>query len=235
MTVTARDIIIASLEEIGAHSPGETIANEHIDRGFKEMNKMLSGWCNEDLMKYAYVEQSFDLVPDQNTYIVGAAPADLVGERPTDIKSAWTINPTSGGERTTVSIIEAHKWFQLNKLEKGEPEYVFYDTQSPRGELKIYPKPNVAWKFGFLMLQNFTQFTNLNDVVELPPGYEEAISSNLSIKLAPFFSKTPSPVTITLAATYKGNIKSKNIRYTPVTFDPMIPQYRGRANILTGE
>lgn len=230
---TARDVIYAALEELGASAPGESVPMAHAERCRVTLNDMLDGWSNEDLMVYCYTTQTFSTVNGTAAYTIGPSGASITATRPLKVEQAW-IN-LSDGTKLDLCLIEQRDYSLLNSTESGQPTHLFYDPQAPLGIVRLWLKPNAAYSVSLLSYQQFTSFDNLTDEVQLPAGYVAALKKNLAVEIAAFFGKNPLPVTVELASQYKGKLKSKNMRVEPVRFDRVLPGCGGYGSIYTGD
>lgn len=103
------------------------------------------------------------------------------------------------------------------------PDTIFYDPQYPLGIINVFPTPNVSNTLYFDAYLQLTDFSSLTVSMILPPGYEAAIYSNLSMWMAPFFKDAqPSPVVSALADRTLASIKRTNMRENLSNYDAEI-------------
>jgi hypothetical protein len=220
---TTTSIIRHALESIGEYAPGEPISDADAERCLELLNDLLDTWANENLTCFAQLTTTFPLVANQSQYTIGPVGADIIGTRPLRIIQALTTD--TNGNNYPVEIVQQYEWNQITNRQIGSqiPNYLFYDSQNPLGIINLWPKPMPPVRtmsiFSYLEL---VAFPDLVTQIVLPRGYVPALKENLAVVVAPFFEKTPQPVTIELAARYLGNIKRTNLQNPPIAYDPEI-------------
>lgn len=63
------------------------------------------------------------------------------------------------------------------------------------------------------------QFSALADVLALPPGYKEALMTNLALLLCPPYSRQPHPILVKRASDSLASIKRGNKRLVNTVFE----------------
>lgn len=229
MTV-ALDTITDALEWIGVYAPGETISDPDAERCLSKLIDMLDQWSNENLACYAYSQQSGPLVVGQQSYTIGTSGgANFAITRPLKLMtgpgSAYSID--SSGNKYQMDVVTIEQWQLIANSSSintsNFPDTLFYDPQFPLGILNFNPYPNQTYTAHWTSLLPFTDPTVLNSSITLPPGYKDAIQTNLAIKIWPYFLKgTPDAWRIQEAKEALGKIKRTNMRPTIATYDPAL-------------
>lgn len=226
---TAIQIIQSAAEEIGAFAPGESVRDADAERCLRELNGLMEIWSTQPQACFALLAQTFTLVSNKSRYSIGPG-ADVDSVRPMKVVQ-WFFTDTLGNIYDNQGIVEQFEWNNINRnpiVTGNVPNILFYDPQDPIGYLNFWPTPITP--LGTITLNSYLQLTafpNLTTPIALPPGYEAALGKNLAVSIAPFFGKTPSPVTVELASRYLGDIKRVNMRVIPASFDSAITA-RGR-------
>jgi hypothetical protein len=91
------------------------------------------------------------------------------------------------------------------------PRYIFYDADYPWGFVYPWPVPQAGvYEIHLTLKETLNQFTSLNQSIALPPEYEEALWTNLSIRLAPIYQFTVRPEVLGLAKAALATIRGAN-------------------------
>lgn len=172
-------------------------------------NAMLDSWRNEDLMCYALREESLTLANADASYTIGSS-GDLNTTRPMDIEAAWIVDDDISHP---VRIITDDEYAAIaDKTTSGDwPTVANYKASYPLGTLTVWPVPNGTRTMKLLTKVPFSALA-LADTLAVPPGWEDAIASNLALRIAPEFGVAPSQDVRDMARETKGNIKRQNIK-----------------------
>lgn len=234
MPVTANDLILDSLQMIAAYGVGVTPSSADMQLGLNALNDMMDSWSNESLSTFATLEQSFALVPGQQSYTIGPG-GQINMVRPIRIiegpGSAYVQD--TNGNNYPVEVVPRDKWNLYSNrsalITSDFPTILFYDNQFPLGIINVAPFPTINYTMFFDSYLQLAEFPSLFTAVSLPPGYNLAIKTNLAVALSPYFSDAQlNPVIVARALDSKGNIKRSNIRILDALFDNEIVS---RANV----
>lgn len=242
MTTTAQSMIQDALEMLGVYAPGETISSSDATRGLGVLNKMMDSWSNESLTCVSILEQAIPLQVNKGQYTIGTmygigsfaigtsgigAVPDVNLTRPLKLidgpGAAYILD--TNGNRYGVDVVPRDKWNLIGNPQANTniPNTVFYDPQFPLGVINVFPIPNVSYTLYVDSLLPLTTFPSLSATLNMPPGYEDAITSNLAVRLRPYFAGAPiDPIIVDLARVSKANVKRTNMRVSEAVFDPEI-------------
>ncbi len=236
------DIIQASMEEIGAIDPGQTMTAADLNRAFTSFNQMLDSWSNENLACFALLTQTTPLIINKPFYTIGTSGgADIAQTRPLKINQAWLTDLGSADNRFYVEIVDQYDWNLISNLliTSQIPTTLFYDPQFPLGIINVYPIPDGGagpYTLNWTSYLQLTDFANPYVNVVFPPGYVDAFQHNLAVRLYPFFKIPPSPLVLELASETKGIVKRTNIRLEISYFDRAITaRFSGSYNIFNDD
>lgn len=206
---TAATIIARSLRLLGQIPSGGTPSTEEYADGLTAVNAMLDSWRNDRLMCYARRDESLTMVVAQSSYSIGPS-GDLSTTRPVRIDDAYVVYGTLSD--ANIRILSDEEWDAIpdKTATSTWPNRINYRATMPTGTLYAYPVPNAASVLHLLTWTPLTVFTAITDTVSLPPGWEEALASNLAINLAPEYETEPRPSVIKLATDSKAGIKRIN-------------------------
>lgn len=236
-------LIRAALRKAGVTlAPGRGPSPEQLAEAIGEENRMIGGWnCNP----LAIFTNSIDLVntiANQQSYTIGKDPSgqtvaefDLV--RPQEIIWANMLLPTASDPITKVrrklKIWTDTDWLSIQfQAVYTYPEGLYYDQDCDpiTGFAKVYfrPIPDDIYQIELLTPQQIPNFQRIDDIVLLPPGYEDAIVNNLAVRLAtmPWTVQVPMNPQVRIdAITSLARIEQQNIR---------VPRLRGDRNLTSG-
>lgn len=214
--VTALDLIKSSLRllnvldaEIG-ESPSASMSQDALST----LNQMIDAWNAEHLMIYTELENTFTLVPSQQTYTMGAG-GDFNIARPSSLDMAFIIqlgNPSQPLE-TEIPIYTDRQWANIpvKNIFSTLPLGVYDDKAFPLRNLSFFPIPSVTVQCKFWTWASLSMAQSLTTVMYFPPGYQEAFRFNLAPRLAPEY-KVATPIEVAAyAVESKARVKSANM------------------------
>ena len=192
-SITAGELIQASLETIGIYGPGETMTDADAARGLAELNEMLDQWAAEYLYVYQLTTQTATLTTAQASYTIGnTGTPDVSGVRPLRVQygqgaAAVTISTTT----TPVAVVSAVEWNSIYNVSPGvgTPNALYYDPQYPLGVLNVAPTPNAGASLSFSSLVILSSFAGLTTSANLSQGVLDAVQASLAVRLKPFYSE----------------------------------------------
>jgi hypothetical protein len=231
---TARDLIQDAFENIGILAEGEAMSADAAQKGLRTLNQMISSWNTQNQTVLGIQIEELSLVIGQTSYTMGSG-GDLDTTIPIYTDCAFI--KLSDNIEYPIEVIDNKKYGDLIlKTEQSSiPRQIYIDKGYPLKTIKIYPKPSQT---STLILHNYkqiTSFSGLASLANLPQGYEEAITYNLSIRLAPKYGKSISPEVSTIASQSLSNIKRVNSSMREAQLDPALASSRYGFNWRTGE
>jgi hypothetical protein len=154
-----------------------------------------------------------------STTVSYTIPGNFAIPRPLRVRNSFTRVTTSAaaGLDYFIDVISYDRYNEIGlKTVPGPWPYVMaYQQTFPYGTLWIYPNPTIAGAAFLFTDLILSEFTNLNQLVNLPQGYNRALKKLLGLELCPMFGKTPSPQLLLQAKEAKALIKAQN--NSPVT------------------
>jgi hypothetical protein len=212
---TALQIVEDAARDIGGIAAGETlepvIASEHLRR----LNRMLDMWSTDDALIYSINPITVPFVPNKQKYTLGIG-GDINIPRPVEIEmvSVRQGDPNMLTE-IPIEIVNDEQWRDtaVKQTTSTFPLVVWITGDFPLNNLWFWPIPqqvNTMVLYAWTLLQ---QFTSPTDAVSLPKGYEEALVSNLAVRLCPQYGVQPDPALVAAAKTSLSLIKRTN--FTP--------------------
>jgi hypothetical protein len=189
---TAATIIRRSLRLLGALAASETPSAAEQADALEALNAMLDSWRASSLAAYALRDETLSLT-GAASYTIGPA-GNLNTVRPVRIEAAFQ---RVGDIDYPLRLASAVAWSGIAaKGTTGDvADWLYYEPSYPLGRLYLYPKPSA----GVLHLLTWVPLTAFaaSDDVALPPGYQDALTYSLAVRLSPEYGR---PVTAELAA-----------------------------------
>jgi len=229
---TAAQIIDRSMRLLGALEPGETSTDDEYANGLIAVNGMLGSWNNERLMCYALREESLSYTAAVSATI--GPTGTLVTTRPVEVVQAWVVD---GSNSYPVLMISDEEYGAI--VDKAStstwPTKANYKASMPDGTIYFYPVPSAAGTMSLLTRTPLVAFAAITDTVSLPPGWEDALTYNLAVRLAPEIQVPLPQEVLGLARAIKADLKRMNSK--PMKAYTELANLVGRhsANILTDE
>lgn len=207
---TVQTIIDRAYRLLGQLNLGSSADVDLSANGLIGLNAMLGSWRNEKLMCYAIQDESIPLVATNTTRTIGPS-GNLVSTRPVSILDA---SITYNNISIPVRVIEAEEWNAIpDKASTSDfPDTIYYRPEMPDGKIFLYPVPSASSTLHVLTQTPVLEFAAVSTAVSLPPGWEDALASNLAVHMAPECSVEPSPTVMGMAKNAKASIKRQNVR-----------------------
>jgi hypothetical protein len=214
IALTAKDLILDALIEIGAVSPEEELDTSDAAPGLRKLQRLIDQWNARRINVYNVGFQTYQLVANKAPHSIGPSNADfIVAQRPIKIVAAnivlTGVNPTV---RAPVAIRD-DAWWAANRVRDvatSIPTDLYYSPDVPNGTLNFWPVPNVAQQVELETWTLLTQVATVNDPLALPPAYWDALVYSLAVSLAPSYEKAPSPALLALRAEAMKAIQGNN-------------------------
>ena len=203
---TPRALITRALKKTGVTGVGQTADPADISDAFDDLNSMLGQWAHRRWISFHTV----DVVVTTS----GAASYALA-TRPDRIEAAFVrINPgsTSPADFPLDVLDSREDWDRVTqKAQPGLPAAVFYDNAFPTGTLYLWPNPATPCEVHLTVKgPEIAALLTLDDAINLPYEYEEALLYNLAVRLRPSYQLGPDPILSALAVTSLNTVRVAN-------------------------
>lgn len=213
--MTPQTLITDALRNSGVIGQGQAARPLDVQQAFRRVNGMLSQWQRKRWLVYHLIEVSL-VSTGAVSYSIGAG-GDFDTPRPDRLESAFfrQIIPSSGVNRIDypLDILPSREDYNLIALKTMGtwPECIFYDSGFPLGAIYVWPVPAASnYSIHLSLKANLTRFESLNQTIEFPPEYEEALLWNLAARLRPAYQLPPDPTVIALAKDSLNLIRGAN-------------------------
>lgn len=230
---TFQTIADRALRLLGKLDAGSSASTQETADALISCNAMMDSWRNERLMCYAMRDESITIASTNTTKTVGPS-GDLVSTRPVSIEAAYIVasNISYG-----VDIIDEEQYAAIpaKTSVSSWPDRIWYQPSLPNGTIYLYPIPNASSTLHIITRTPFTAFAASTDTVSFPPGWEEALATNLAIAIAPEYETDPRASVVKMATDSKANIKRANSR--PIVAVTELPMLVGshRSHIISDQ
>lgn len=228
--MTGRDLVTASLRLIGASAPGESLAAAEATDGLAALNRMLGSFSNEGLLIHAQVRETLTLTASDGSYTIGSS-GNLNTTRPIKVDEALI---RDGSSEYLLRILSLEEWASIAvKDVDGLPHSIYFDGAYPLLVANLYPRPSSSYTLVLFSQKPLTEIATLDTEISLPPGYDEMLTYNLSMRLGPEYGRPVPAEVMQIAIESKASIKRTNSRPVYLRCDSAVTG-RGAYNILTG-
>lgn len=201
--------ISLALKKAGVLGVGQTPMAEDINDAFHELRGMLFQWQQQRWLVYNLID-TFIVSTGAQSYTIGAG-GDFDVLRPDNIESAFFIalNVSSGVQPSyPLEILQSREDYNNIVLKDlvTWPQFIFYDTAFPLGNIFITPIPPAGeFELHLSIKAPLPAIGNLNTEMSIPPEYDQAIVYNLAVLLCTSYG-LPVPPDVRLQA-----MKSLNV------------------------
>lgn len=227
VALSGKRLVTDALDLIGANDVADDPEPAILRRDLRTLNLMLDAWNTEKLVPYALTQFEGTLVSGTQDYLIGSIET-FDTFRPEKINQGEAYLRVSGRD-TELEVLTAQQWAALSDRTtlSGVPCAIYYEPGANKGTVSFYPNPSSAATFVLFRRQLLAQITNMNDIFYLPPGYAEAITNHLAIRLAPKNGK-PVPQEVTeVAINSKANLKRNNMQPQTMSSDTAMQIWSG--------
>jgi hypothetical protein len=204
MPVIVSDLIHSSMRLIGAIAAGETLETNELNDAFISLNQMLSSWSTEGASLVGRKRTLIPLNSSVNSY--------LLNERPVRIEAA-SVSVSNGVMDSPLQIVDSVGWEAVpeKQAQSVYTKVLYCDYAYPNATVYIAPLPRLGGTLELWMYAVIAQFATVNDVIDLPPGYEIALRYNFAIALLPEYPRSQvDPTLPAQAQNYKASIVQLN-------------------------
>lgn len=209
--LAASTIIKRAMRLLGVLPSGGTPTTDEYADALEALNALLDSWRNEKLMCYAFRDESITPVASQSNYTIGDT-GDLATNRPVAIESAYVISSAVSYPITMRNELE-YAAITSKASTADIPTDAYYNPTMPNGTLWVWPVPTLTTPTIHIITRTpMLAFSTTATTAQLPPGWEEAMATNLAISIAPEYEREPSATVRKMAMESKANIKRINAR-----------------------
>ncbi len=227
---TVRDLVTASLLDLGALASGEACTAAEAADSFRALNLLLESWRLESLMVWSITTTTLTLT-GAASYTWGSG-GTIASARPVHLDHAVQ-RQGSGASAVdfplAIFTAEEYERIGLKALTSSIASGVYLDHSFPLASLFPWPIPPSGDTLVLYPWTPLTAFSSLDTTVALPPGYERALQSALAIEIAPMFRDcVVSPALAAKAVESKAALKVVNAHPRLLHLPAGLPMGQGR-------
>lgn len=177
----------------------------------------MNQWSDEYLTIYQVTSTNITLVIAQGAYTIGVTGTPSIAQtRPPRIEMGpGAASVVISSVTTLINVVSAAEWRGIESIASGAgtPDTLFYDPQYPLGVLNLAPVPDAVGTVTFGAWAPLRSFASLTlPSVTLAAGAEEALKTNLTVALKPYFRDAAlDPVIAALAVQSKSMLQQTNL------------------------
>lgn len=189
--MTWTDLIQDALMEIGVQDPIEPVDPNQLTLGLRRLNGILGLWNARGETSYAASFPSYTTTGSLNPHTIGPDSATWTAtQRPVAILAANQLQGSGTNQvRLPITVRDQVWWFSQQLVPNVESSVVtdlYYDPTYPNGSVYLWPVPSGAVSIALQvrLLLSAVAEADLGSDIELPFGYERAITLTLAEDLA---------------------------------------------------
>jgi hypothetical protein len=222
MATTVRTICTDALYDLMVLGADENMSATDGAFALRKLNNLVDQWTSESLFLYSEVRTTWTIASGDGSYTV-ATGANVNVARPTFVDGV-SFQDTTSDPMVEIPLVpltdQAWAAIAIKDLESSLPGYYFYNETFPNATLNLYPVPTSSTLQGVLYARaQVGEFTSLDTVISLPPGWKRCLVANLAVDLAPGYGTDPSATVSKVAAESKATLKRSNIRPVDAVLD----------------
>lgn len=232
MAIAVKTLIKKAMQKAGVLTKNQVMTADEAQDACDALNGMLASWSNDTMLVFVRTWEYFPLVGGKANYTMGAG-GDFNTVRPGVLIDAYSRQDNNNDQ--PIKVINDELWDQIpQKNAPGLPQVLNYDGGYPLATIKLNPVPTSSlWQIFLLSEKPLGTFT-INQMVDLPYGWERALIFNLAMEIFSDYygSETqPNPLVVKIATDSQSLIR-KAIQKTR-DFDAY-PTQVSPNNIYTG-
>lgn len=213
MQITAKKLIDQSAKLAGVLGVGTELSASEYDDCLLQLNSLIERWNLADLLVYTTNPHDFDFIPGKQYYNLGAG-GDFDMPRPAKIDRVSILygDQTAPIEFTISAETDVQAWqsIMLKSVTSTFPLVMYNNTDYPYMNLGFWPIPSTATKVRLYTWDNLDTAASLNDTLDYPMGYSDALMFNLALRICQLFDRQPTQFLIREALTSKNAIDDIN-------------------------
>jgi len=195
LPTTPRDIVNLALKTANVVGVGQSSLPEDINDCFNMLNMMIAQWQRRRYMVYNLKTVSITAT-GATSYTIGLGQ-QFNTERPAKIEAAFI--RMQGGSNLPVDyplqVLRAKEDYDRISIKtlNAFPQYVFYDSTFPVGNVFVWPVPNNQYQIFLTVMTQLQAFQNLSEVIVMPAEYLDAMQWNLADRILTIYGLPENP------------------------------------------
>jgi hypothetical protein len=198
------------------------LSAEQQQEGVMMLNALLDAYKAERCWVYAITRAVVPINANQQQYVIGLDTSggvpDWYMERPEVIQRAGFLysGQTNPVIEVAFEIYNEQQWDALSpkSLTSTIPYVLYYQPFVPNGIVNLWPIPVQGWQAALYLWTTLSYVSGPDDVLEMPPAYNDALSYGLAVRLSTLYPQFFNPATFVevknQAAAAKQRIRTVN-------------------------
>lgn len=226
----AATLIKDAMQDLGVLGAGRTPTSSDYTDCLRKLNAMLDSWSTSSIL-VPFTTQISHTLDGSQSYTIGSG-GDINTTRPTYINSAYV---NDGSNDYPLFVLRDRSAYDRisDKSDTGTPELVYYEPSLPTGTIYVYYVGDSSHTLYLNVRGQLTAFPDTTTDVDIAPGYNKAIYTNLAIEIAPMYEISVSNELAKKAQESLAQIKRLNLPAPIMQYDPAMPGIRMGYNIET--
>jgi hypothetical protein len=222
---TARDVITASLQELGVLAAGEVATAAEANDGLTLLNRWLDSKAAERLQIYTVTRSTWTIVSGLGSYTVGTGSAtDRVSiARPVFVNKIQFVDTSMDPDLEmplTLLTDSTYAAIGMKTFTSKYPQAAYYNPTYPHARITFWPVPTSDTLLGVIYHATaVTQLPTLDTAISMPPGYELMLVKNLAVQLAPSYERQVNSLLLEQAREAVAIVKRANKRLDDLVID----------------
>ena len=195
MFQTVQDLLKFSLKASNVLGVGQTALAEDFNDALSALNAMLAVWDKRRWLIYHLIDMPLVSTGAQS-YTIGVG-GDFNVTRPDRIEAAFFrqfVNSPGAPVDYPLVVMDSREDYNGLTLKSlaSQPAYLFYDSGFPMGRVYPWPIPEASvYELHLTIKDTLSGFDTPFAALNVPPEYEEAIWTNLALRLSAIFGTEP--------------------------------------------
>lgn len=220
------ELVRRALKASGVVGVGQNPLAEDSGDAFYQLNLLLTGWNENRQLVYGLETVNFTGT-GAASYTVGAGQTVNV-VWPSRIEAAYrrqVVPAMTNLIDMPLTVLRGQEDYNSITLKTmgTVPQCVFYDPTFPTGTLYVWPVPSSAYQIFVSVLRRIESFENLNQVISLPPVYEDALFWNLCRRLRAIYRRPEDAAINKQAKNSMTNMRKANMQIPLATLPNGLP------------
>ncbi len=215
--------------------PGQGISNSESNEGLHILNSYLDHLKTKKLYVIFTQRNELTVNPGQKVYGVGPGQ-DFDIPRPPKISRCSFLNGTAPNiaeiRMRVLLTFEEYQDYTVKNVGANVPLAIYYQGSVPYGSATMWPVPTVTSKIALYTPVLLSEFSTVDDVLEMPYGYRALLEYNLAVLVHMRYPNNPMDARVYGMAAQATQAVEAN-QWTPLFIgaDPAVMQESRRANI----
>ena len=191
-TSTTRDMITGAMRLINVYGTSEIPSADDMNISVSALDSMIDSWSNNRLMIYTISPSVFPLT-GASSYTLGPG-GDWNTTRPMAIEEAYCRLNSNTPQQLDIACQELtdaqYAGISVKNTTSTFPFAIYDNGNYPLRTIYVFPIGAAGNEMVLWLRQPLLDLSNIDLMIDYPPGYERAFRFNLAVELAAEFGKT---------------------------------------------